>query len=607
MTVILPNLAISGYRSFGATRQHFDSFTKINILIGRNNSGKSNVLRVIKEVLPQVGGPRGPFVSPDPLKLEPIAVHLPDQPPFQLGIGEAAGINTDGRWSLPTDSERHKSLPELQVHRQGIDKRDNIESLIAELLCRKAEYDKTNLAWSFTTFPARKPFDDTWVSAMQTMGDQQLRNLFAFLTPKSGGSRQTNWEPEIVANFALKFNQEYHVELIPAIRRIGASGTDPLGYDGTGIINRLAQLQNPSAEKQSEKLTFEAINEFLREVTDRPEARIEIPYARDTILVHMDGKVLPIDCLGSGLHEVIILAAAATTLNNQIVCIEEPELHLNPILQKKFIRHLIKRTENQYFITTHSAAIMDTPEAEVYHVTLVDCQSRVARVTCDSSRAAICEDLGYQPSDLLLANCIIWVEGPSDRLYLNWWLRTVDSSLVEGIHFSVMFYGGKLLAHLTNAEPEEAVTEFINLRRLNHRGVILIDSDRKNHNDTINCTKTRLRDEFNEGPGYAWITYGREIENYLPIDSVSDAVTNTKRSAKRCDKRGPFHNLLELSPHTAPDSNVSPRKKEQANKVEVAKWITNNTAPDLTLLDLQQQLTKLVDFIKKSNPGVNTL
>ena len=250
---------------------------------------------------------------------------------------------------------------------------------------------------------------------------------------------------------------------------------------------------------------------------------------------------------------------------------------------------------------------MDTPEAEVYHVTLVDCQSRVARVTCDSSRAAICEDLGYQPSDLLLANCIIWVEGPSDRLYLNWWLRTVDSSLVEGIHFSVMFYGGKLLAHLTNAEPEEAVTEFINLRRLNHRGVILIDSDRKNHNDTINCTKTRLRDEFNEGPGYAWITYGREIENYLPIDSVSDAVTNTKRSAKRCDKRGPFHNLLELSPHTAPDSNVSPRKKEQANKVEVAKWITNNTAPDLTLLDLQQQLTKLVDFIKKSNPGVNTL
>jgi hypothetical protein len=69
---------------------------------------------------------------------------------------------------------------------------------------------------------------------------------------------------------------------------------------------------------------FLAITQFLREVTDRPDATIEIPYERDTILVHMDNKVLPIESLGSGIHEVIILAAASTVLSNHVICMEEP-------------------------------------------------------------------------------------------------------------------------------------------------------------------------------------------------------------------------------------------------------------------------------------------
>ena len=582
MTILLPNLALSGYRSFGNELQYFEKFAKINILIGRNNSGKSNVLRAIKEVLPQV-------LNRGPLKLEPVAIQLPDQPPFQVGIGEEFIEEDSGHFILPEASPRRQ---ERRQQRPSDGGGEIFESLIAELLKRKAAYDSTSLAWSLTTFPDHKPLNDTWDPAIRGMETNQIRRLWSLLTGGNTGDSEI-WVTDIISQIPLQI-PHHTVELIPAIRRIGDSGVDPIGFDGTGIINRLAQLQNPSAEEQGDKLKFEAINAFLREVTDRPDARIEIPYARNTILVHMDNKVLPIACLGSGLHEVIILAAAATTLSNQIVCIEEPELHLNPILQKKFIHHLATRTENQYFITSHSAAIMDTLNAEVYHVTLVDGRSKVERVTTDATRVAVCEDLGYHPSDLLLANCIIWVEGPSDRLYINWWLRAVDPSLVEGIHFSVMFYGGKLAAHVSNAETSEGVTEFIQLRRMNRRGAILIDSDRPRRTARLNNTKKRLRDEFNQGPGFAWISFGREVENYLPVDSVSEAVATTIPSATRLGGSDRFDNLLKIRRASGSEA--------QATKVDVAKWITINTEPDLTMLDLRQQLTKLAAVIRESNP-----
>ncbi len=104
---------------------------------------------------------------------------------------------------------------------------------------------------------------------MSGMDNRRVERLWNFLTGGTSGDRKIHWEPGIIDRFPLSI-PHHTVELIPAIRRISDSGIDPSGYDGTGIINRLAKLQNPAAEDQSDKLKFEAINAFLREVTDRP-------------------------------------------------------------------------------------------------------------------------------------------------------------------------------------------------------------------------------------------------------------------------------------------------------------------------------------------------
>jgi hypothetical protein len=579
MTILIPNLAIAGYRSFGKQPQYFEQFAKVNIFIGQNNAGKSNVLRFLHEVYSQVS-------TGQPLKLGPLARHLPDQPPMLLGIGEDFDRTDPMRPKLYGD---HR----LVAGKQNESQNTFSATVFGKLFSEKSRIDQTKLCWTLLTLPDRVDREESWSVAAKSLQDHEMQQAWAMLTGMGGGDRKHSWEPQVLQRMPASL-AAVNTQLIPAIRQIGIKGSTSDAFDGTGIIERVAKLQNPDVHNQTSRQRFNSIRDFLRDVIDRPEASIEVPYERDTILVHMDGKVLPIESLGSGIHEVLILASAATVLQDHAVCIEEPELHLNPILQKKLLRYLTQYTRNQYFITTHSAALMDTPDAEIYHVCLKDGASIVERATSNEHRSAVCEDLGYHPSDLFQANCVIWVEGPSDRIYLNWWLRNEDPDLVEGIHYSVMFYGGRLAAHLTQAPDSAEIRDFISLRRLNRRGVMIIDGDREKPHAPINDTKLRLRNEFDSGPGHAWITDGREIENYLQPSQVTIAISAIHPTAVQLSASGKYTNLLRIK---------SARGKESmASKVEVAKYIVEHFSPDLSALDLRRRVASLRKFILDSNP-----
>ncbi|MCA3034562.1 MAG: hypothetical protein ING33_05025 [Rhodocyclaceae bacterium] len=194
------------------------------------------------------------------------------------------------------------------------------------------------------------------------------------------------------------------------------------------------------------------------------------------------------------------------------------------------------------------------------------------------------------------ANCVVWVEGPSDRIYLNWWLRSAAPDLVEGIHYNVMFYGGRLAAHLSQAPDEREVNDFISLRRLNRRGVMIIDSDRDRPHKPINATKRRLQAEFDTGPGHAWITDGREIENYVQPDQITKAIAKIHPKATQVagSGRGKHASLLLIK--------SAQGKQTVASKVEVARFIAETFEPDFGVLDLKKRVHAVRSFILDSNP-----
>lgn len=579
MTILIPNLAIAGYRSFGKTPQYFDNFSKINLLIGRNNAGKSNVIRFLNDVHPQSNKSKSDVNNP-------LNRHLLESSLGLIGRGEKLVEISLGDFSL---NDNFHLLTRFPAEHQ----RKPIQNAFSKIFLRKRELDKTNLPWSFFTYPFNNKLHPIgWKEALQVLSDNELHSLWSQLFNMSGGDRN-HWEQQIIATIASDI-AAVNIEVIPAIRQIGVKGTISNEFDGNGIIERLARLQNPDIDNQKDKHRFSQITNFLRSVIDNPAAEIEVPHDRNTINVHMDGKTLPLESLGTGIHEVIILATAATILTDHVICIEEPELHLNPILQKKFIRYLSEFTSNQYFISTHSPALMDTPRVEIYHIKLENGTSIVDRVTTDSQRSLVCEDLGYHPSDLLQANSIIWVEGPSDRVYLNFWIQSIEPKFIEGVHYSIMFYGGKLASHLTHEEDTHDIDDFISLRKLNRRGVMILDSDRDKKGARINKTKQRLQQEFDKGPGHAWVTEGREIENYLTVAQVQEAIRDVTPSATALSSFEKFDNFLKIKTRGG--------KITQISKVDVARHIVMNNTPAFTIYDLKQRITKLVQFIRESNP-----
>lgn len=433
----LHEIGIGNYRNIGDDPIWINLEKKVNIFIGANNSGKSNILRAF-EFLAGIKKIKN-------ITLAPIDIHQRDDKNLL-------------RISLKGSFEEEDAIPRVAGEEFVLDFRtgDPQPEWLKVFYGVDGHDDQNKIA------PFLKKFQGKTFTGRLTTDEL---------------AKYVNGLSEIIANELL--NKLPPTHFIPQFRQI-TSGEN-YKIKGEGIIKMLASWQHPEITAEANTESFLKIQNLLRRLLNLSDLEIEVVHTRDQIIVKNNDLRLPLESYGTGVHELIILAAAVYSQENVFFLIEEPEIHLHPRLQKEFLNFIITETNNKYLITTHSNALIQPSEdVDVVHLRLDNGATKGKRVESSTTILDILHDLGISPSDILQANSVIWVEGPSDRNYINKWISLCFPDLKEGIDYSIMFYGGKLLSHLSLERDDfPDPNDLIPLLRINQKSIIVIDSDKK--------------------------------------------------------------------------------------------------------------------------------
>lgn len=156
-----------------------------------------------------------------------------------------------------------------------------------------------------------------------------------------------------------------------------------------------------------------------------------------------------------------------------ILAIEEPEAHLHPNMQYKFLKFLSENKEKevrQIFITTHSPNITAAVDLNsIISLHKQDDELNIAypgRVFSETdedqeSLKYIRRFLDVTKSDMFFAKGVILVEGISEQLLMPEFAKILDKDLIDS-HISVINIGGRYFNHflkLFNSKNENTINK----------------------------------------------------------------------------------------------------------------------------------------------------
>ncbi|SFR34087.1 AAA family ATPase [Halogeometricum limi] len=424
----LEQIHLENYRSFKEVTFDVDD---LQILFGRNNVGKSNILHALKDYR-EFGVGTASFED----RYSQIARNWHSDPltvrvEFSLEQDEIAEFTEEiDRSTYELGEQPKKNFASKIAHEFTVNS-NGVGSAKVE-----ANYDGEMHVVSLLNFR-----DDNTISL-------ETANLSKF--------PEISWSSSRTGDV-----QNTHSVLGISFRRFLADcleswkWTSPFRHpDPRGPVEEAYSLDSESNNlavvlhtlSNNDRDTFRAIENSFVEIMEGVTG-LSTPIETDhntktTVVVHEEKAEFDLRDISAGSQQILALLTELETAGTQtdLLLLEEPETHLHPGAQRTIyntIKQVAEETDTQIILTTHSEVFIDSGDSSrLIKATREDGDTVFSKVDEDVENEAM-SVLGYEKSRLLQSRAVVFVEGLSDK--------RVISNFAKGCGFSLEDNGIRII------------------------------------------------------------------------------------------------------------------------------------------------------------------
>lgn len=476
----ISKIQIQNFRSFLSQEILFNN--GVNVIIGHNNAGKTNLIKALQLVVDVNARKR--------LSVEDFCKHvsfsqLLAAPPrisieitIERGDDEVDDLAMIGEWLTQLDPTYEAKL----TYQFYLPESDFDEYIAAVSGISPTDARNKEKIWKILHHDFIRRYKSRILGGLalnQVLADSELLNKFdfQFLDAIRDVERDMHTGRAALLRDVLDFFMDYEIKSLPVavkskkdkeqeirIRRHAFSASADLLIESLQTRMKSGKEHILSYARETGASFNGASPNFEGEISD-----VEMFSALKLIVEHTTGIKIPATHNGLGYNNLIYMSLllAKMQMNSNadymggnskvfaMLAIEEPEAHLHPAMQYKFLKFLkanhSEKKVRQIFLTTHSAHITSAVSLdEIICLSTRDGMVSVGypgRVFPDgNSKMYVQRFLDATKSEMLFAKNIVLVEGIAEQLLMSQFAQYCGKSF-EDEHIAVANVGGRYFEH----------------------------------------------------------------------------------------------------------------------------------------------------------------
>jgi predicted ATPase len=375
---------ISNYRCFPReTPVEFSIGDGITAFVGRNNAGKSALLRFLHEIRPLI-----PALNHTPHS-EGQYFGVTFQPPVRDAQELFSNRNNgdshfDFELPVPASSPMGKASQRLEVRLRRSDANFTITKLNGHD-ARPFQNVKPENGVFYST-PPRKPLADGGALSASLGALAQSMYLPAFRTMSGGGL------------------QSYDMMV------------------GSAFVSTWVNARDGNTLNQRQALR--RVEEDVRRLMGFRRFETRKASTADSLLVTIDDADYHLDEVGAGVAQLLMLLGTVALKRPAFLFIDEPELNLHPSLQIDLVATLAGYVKGNLAFATHNIGLARATANRIYAVNQVEAGHSTVHILEDTpTLAQLLGELQYGAYAQVGGNRVLLVEGPDDVLVFQQFLR----------------------------------------------------------------------------------------------------------------------------------------------------------------------------------------